>query len=64
MPADEALNDYNVCVEDVMNKMAAVCHKMFSEAAANITDAQKRYKKDYEKRSQAEVNVYTIALIT
>ena len=49
MPA-KALDDYDVRVEGVMNKMAAVRQKMFLEAAANISDAQKRYKKDYDKK--------------
>ena len=58
MPSDEELDDYGVHVEDVMTRMAAVREEMFSKAAVNITDAQKRYKKDYDKRkSRAEVNV-------
>ena len=65
MPSDEELDEYDVRLEDVMTKMAAVREKMFSEVIVNISDAQKRYKKDYDKRkSQAEVNVYAMILIT
>ncbi len=64
MPSDEELDDYGVHVEDVMTRMAAVREEMFSKAAVNITDAQERYKKDYDKRkSRAEVNVHAMIVM-
>lgn len=58
LPPDEEPEDYDTHVEEVMTKMAAVREQMYSKAAVNIAEAQKRYKKDYDKgRSQCEVNI-------
>ena len=65
MPLDEEFDDYGICGEEVMTRMATVGENTFSEAAENITNAHKRYTKDYYKRkSQVEVNTYAMILTT
>ena len=51
LASEEELEDYDDHVEGMMGKMATVCDKIFFEAAVNITESQRRYKRDYDKNN-------------
>ena len=50
--------DFEATVDETVQKMVAAHEKLHANAALNITDAQARYKKDYDKkRNPTEVYV-------